>query len=86
MEIKPQTGPVAPRSFLPTPLNRTKWVGSVLSFEQRVRFGKHLPTPWWKHYEVWAESETEAGMLLARKAQTDGYALGGVQNIQRKEG
>ena len=62
------------------------WVGYVRSWEQRVRFGKHLPTPWWKSYEVRATSAEMALPLLAKLAQRDGYALGGVQNIHRKEG
>jgi len=65
-----------------TPLQ--KWVGEVLSFERRVRFGKEMPVPWWKEYVVRATDEAMATQLIGKLAYRDGYALGGVQHIRPK--
>ncbi len=60
------------------------WTGRCLSFERRVRFGKEMPNPWWKEYEVRADNPEMALQLLAKKALNDGYALGGVQDVHEK--
>lgn len=62
-----------------------RWVGDATSWEQRVRFGKHMPTPWLKEYECLADCEEMANQLLSRLAARDGYALGGILNIRREE-
>lgn len=61
-----------------------QYVGYVRSWEQRVRFGKHLPVPWMKEYTVRADTEDDARVKLGRLAYNDGYALGGVQDIALK--
>lgn len=66
-----------------TPLVR--YIGEVLSFERRVRFGREMPCPWWKVYECRADSVAMATPLLAKQAYRDGYALGGVQDIRPEE-
>lgn len=58
-----------------------KWTGFVLSFERRVRFGKEMPSPWWKPYTVRATSEEAARQMMGTMAMRDGYALGGVQHV-----
>lgn len=64
---------------------RQKYVGTVTSWEPRVRFGRHLPVPWEKPFTCWASSKEEADTLLHRKAAAEGYALGGVKDIQPME-
>lgn len=58
-----------------------RWVGTVTSWEPRVRFGRHMPIPWEKEYTCRADNEAMARVLLGRKAQHDGYALGGVKDL-----
>lgn len=60
----------------------TKYHGYATSWEKRVRFGKHMPIPWLKHYTVTAASAEAAASLLARLAARDGYALGGILDIE----
>ncbi len=61
------------------------YVGEVRSFERRVRFGKEMPIPWMKEYQISAESAEAATPLLAKLAARDGYALGGILNVRMKE-
>jgi hypothetical protein len=60
---------------------RLPYKGHVISWEPRVRFGKHLPIPWEKEYACTAGSAAEARVLLDMKARRDGYGLGGVQGL-----
>lgn len=63
-----------------TPL--TLYRGEVLSFQQRYSFGRPRAVPWLKYYEVRATDPVMALQLLSKLAYRDGYALGGVQNVE----